>query len=128
MEFVVITLLVINFLFIVVAIFLLMNITNAIKAQSYSSAFFKSQFSYLYERLDGLREKADKSAEDQRRQMEQFESELREQMNKFRTENFREIDGIKYLLRQIAPKKLQNLETVDDEPTQALPPKRQRSR
>lgn len=125
MEFVMITLLVINFLFIVIIIFLVMNITNAIKAQSYSSAFFKSQFSYLYERLDALRDKADKSSEDQRRQMEQFETDFREQMNKFRTENFREIDGIKYLLRQIAPKKLQNLENSDPE-TRALPAKRQR--
>lgn len=124
MEMITIILLVVNFAFLVVAIFLIMNVTSALKTQNYNANLFKSQFSYLYERMDEVRDRVDKTVVTQKEELTKFQEDIKESINKARNENLRELDGIKYALRNIAPPKRKPDEDTD--PLQ--PPQRQRTR
>ena len=105
MEMIAIILLVVNFAFLVVAIFLIMNITSALKTQNYNSNLFKSQFSYLYERMDEVRDRVDKTITSQKEELTKFQDEIKEAINKGRNENLREFDGIKSAVRNLSPPK-----------------------
>lgn len=113
MEMIAIILLVVNFAFLVVAIFLIMNITSALKTQNYNSNLFKSQFSYLYERMDEVRDRVDKTITSQKEELTKFQDEIKEAINKGRNENLREFDGIKYAMRNLSPPKRKSSEDDD---------------
>ena len=101
MDFTVIAIVGLNFVFTVAVVILVTNMSSSLKSQNLSTSFLKNQLTYLYERLGEISEKADKRAETDREQLERVREELNEVIRQGRTEFLRENDNIKFGLKQI---------------------------
>jgi len=101
MDFTVIAIVGLNFVFTVAVVIVVMNISSSLKSQNLSTSFLKNQLTYLYERLGEISEKADKRSESDREQLEKVREELNEVIRQGRTEFLRENDNLKYGIKQI---------------------------
>lgn len=101
MEFVNITIVVLNFAMNVAIMMWVMQIATKIRSQSNHTHQVKAQLIQLYERLGELTQKSESLSAAQKAEIDKAREELIEIMRKGRNETMRENDDIKFLVKQV---------------------------